>query len=114
MPLLNSNHNPVEILFDFNYESTHSFQIYDFKNTNWVLFKNQLNNNIDLHFHIKDKLQLEQKCSQFTEIIQCAIRDIIPIKIVNHNIVNYPKYIKILIRIKNKLRKKISKSANKL
>ena len=109
LPLLNSNHNPVEIFFDFKYRETQLIKSYDYNNANWVNFKEQINNKFKLHFHIENTAQLEQKCSQFLNVVQCAIRDNIPSKTIDSNASKLPNYIKKLIKVKNKIRKKCQK-----
>lgn len=105
LPVLSSNHNPVEIEINYKHKYNGILKFYDYSKVNWNVFREQLNQDINLGFHINSGEQLEEKCATFMEILNEAISDNIPFKKICLNVLKLPNYIESLIKLKNKLRK---------
>lgn len=102
---LSSDHNPVEILVAYNCKLITNSIIFDYSMANWKNFREELNQAIDLRFHIKNGKQVEEKTEEFMKLISLAVHNNVPTKKVNFHIPILPTYLKSLITYKNKLRK---------
>ena len=86
--ILNSDHNPVSLVLNEKLINK-SFDVFDFKNANWVKFRKYLDKNIDLNFHIKSREVVEDKIKSLTNMINKAVELNVPLKNNNVNKHNY-------------------------
>lgn len=74
LPQLSSNHNPVHVEIAFKFNSINKTKIHDYAKADWKNFKKNINEDLNLNFHITEGAQLEEKCDFFIKIIQKAIQ----------------------------------------
>lgn len=116
LSILSSNHNPIFSEIDFDFTYSHQKQINDLKNANWHLYKNIINENLDLSHHISNKTDIDNAITLLQNLMNQAFSESVPI--LNHtnchSIEPVPDYIKNLIKLKNKVRRKYQKTRNQV
>lgn len=109
---LNSDHNPVEMEFFCSYNKTEDVIMYDYQNANWNMFRSILNDKLNLNFHIASRESVEVKTNFFHSLVNTAAMGSIPTKVENFEYISYPDWIHALIRIKNRLRRRMQRRAS--
>lgn len=107
---LSSDHNPVEIFFECNYDMKIVHHVFDYSKADWTRFRNIINDKIDLNFHISSREDVEVKTNYFIHMINEVANSTIPLKFINFNLKKPPAWLRSLIKFKNKLRKKKQKN----
>ena len=82
---LNSNHNPVSFKLLVNVDVSKTFRINDYKNTNWGLFREKIDELITINPLIDNINDLELKVANFTKVIIQASQETIPKITINMN-----------------------------
>ena len=111
---LSSDHNPVEMLIAFNYDSIKPTVNYDYAKADWPNFKNDLNALLNLNFFIKTKDEVDSQTCLLSEAILKAMKNNIPLKKSKSFAPPLPNYLKLLITYKNKVRKMLQKGTSPL
>ena len=78
--ILNSDHNPVQLVLNDKVEGAEHVKVFYISKANWNNFRNYLNDNINLNFHIKTREEVENKVMQITKLINDAMTRNIPMK----------------------------------
>lgn len=103
---LSSDHNPVEMCISYNFNILNMVKIFDYPKADWENFRRVLNESINLNFHIRTKEDVEDVTNKFVETISAAIHSCIPIRKENFQKDLLPTHIALLIKVKNKMRKR--------
>lgn len=101
---LNSDHNPV-LIYILEKPVKSSNLVQNYKLANWRNFKNDLDREICLNFHITTKIDVEDKVNDLLNIIRKAVDNNIPLINLDNSTYNFPAPIKSLIRLKNRYRR---------
>lgn len=103
---LSSDHNPVTVTLTNTKINETSVQIYDYKNTNWKLFRKIVNDRLTINNNIDSQQELDEEVDVLTKIIQDA-RDATT-KLIKQKpkVETLPQNIKDLITFKNKIKKR--------
>lgn len=102
---LSSNHSPVEMVVAFDAKSLKKPKIFNYTKANWKNFKKDLNEAIDLNFHLETKDEVETKTDILLSLIDGAMNKNIPKLNLNLAKDLSQKSLRTLITIKNKFRK---------
>lgn len=100
-----SDHNPVFLSVNFSYDKTNQKKVFDFTRADWNYFRDLLNRDIDLKFHINTKDKVEYHVKSFVNSINKSAEKSIPRIKPTKNLFVLPRLIGALIRCKNRLRK---------
>lgn len=110
---LSSDHSPVLMTVSVSILKTESQPRLINHKTNWLLFRQALEDSINLQVPIKTSFQLEEEIELFNTNIQQAAWISTPICQKKRNVdINYPYAVKVLIRKKRKARKNLAKNPN--
>lgn len=110
---LSSDHNPVETIINEEHENLAEVENSDYNKANWLLFRDYLNNVIDLNFYIENRSDVERKSHLLVQHITQAMNIAIPKKTVVPTAIELPDHIKNIIKQKNKMRKRYQNSRDR-
>lgn len=103
IPMLRSDHNPVQLGLDLSVTRT-SVHTFDYKNANWGLFQDTLQNEIRNATEPTNEHEVEGCVSQLTNAVKVSENRSVPLK--NPTRSDLPPFLKQKITAKNRLRRK--------
>lgn len=101
--ILSSDHHPIEFTIDVYITAFNDkYKVHCLSKTNWSLFNNHLNNNIDLlNSNIQTKHDIDQEISKFTVLIQDAQQLATPKLAFKYEVCQLSNEINLLKRLRN-------------
>jgi len=114
VPALSSDHNAIEFKVHLHPDLSAPKTFYDYKYTNWPLFRHSLDTALELKPPIQTTIELDHTIATFTRTVQQTAIRAIPVTTSKCNHLTLPPNLRYLLKLKNYYRHRYQRSRQPL